>query len=82
MFFSGDILTDDEVAITNERQKACLNEAAASLSHVLDAIRNDMPEDFLSIDLMGAYGALSRILGEEVDEDLIDRIFQQFCLGK
>ena len=82
MFFSGDILTDDEVAITNERQKACLNEAAASLSHVLDAIRNDMPEDFLSIDLMGAYGALSGILGEEVDEDLIDRIFRQFCLGK
>ena len=41
-----------------------------------------MPEDFLSIDLMGAYGALSRILGEEVDEDLIDRIFETFCLGK
>jgi len=82
MFFSGDILTDDEVAITTERQKACLTEAEASLSHVLEAISADMPEDFLSIDLMGAYGALSRILGEEVDEDLIDRIFETFCLGK
>ena len=82
LFFSGDILTDDEVAITTERQKECLNEAEASLSHVVDALNDDMPEDFLSIDLMGAYGALSRILGEEVDEDLINRIFEQFCLGK
>ncbi|MBR7000103.1 MAG: tRNA uridine-5-carboxymethylaminomethyl(34) synthesis GTPase MnmE [Lachnospiraceae bacterium] len=82
MFFSGDILTDDEVAITAERQKECLYEAEASLSHVLEALSADMPEDFLSIDLMGAYGALSRILGEEVDEDLIDRIFETFCLGK
>ncbi|MBO7631688.1 MAG: ribosome biogenesis GTPase Der [Lachnospiraceae bacterium] len=82
MFFSGDILTDDEVAITAERQKECLNEAEASLSHVLEALSANMPEDFLSIDLMGAYGALSRILGEEVDEDLIDRIFETFCLGK
>ena len=39
-------------------------------------------EGLTSIDLMGAYGALSRILGEEVDEDLINRIFEQFCLGK
>ena len=82
MFFSGELLSDDEVAITTERQKECLFEALSSLEHVLDALQAGMPEDFLSIDLMGAYGALSRILGEEVDEDLINRIFEQFCLGK
>lgn len=82
MFFQGELLTDDEFAITSERQKECLNEALASLQNVLSSINDDMPEDFLSIDLMTAYGALSRILGEEVDEDLINTIFREFCLGK
>ena len=82
MFFNGELMSDDEFAITSERQKECLNEALASLQQVLSSISDDMPEDFLSIDLMTAYGALSRILGEEVDEDLINTIFREFCLGK
>ena len=45
-------------------------------------MNNHMPEDFLSIDLMNAYASLGRIIGEEVDDDLMDEIFQKFCLGK
>lgn len=82
LFFFGEVESDDEVAITSERQKQCLIEACESLRNVLSSIGDGMPEDFLSIDLMSAYGALSRILGEEVDEDLINRIFRDFCLGK
>ena len=40
------------------------------------------PEDFYSIDLMNAYKALGRIIGEEVDDDLVDEIFSKFCMGK
>lgn len=82
MFFKGELQADDEIAITSERQKECLVEARESLCNVLRSLEADMPEDFLSIDLMSAYGALSRILGEEVDEDLINTIFREFCLGK
>ena len=41
-----------------------------------------MPEDFYSIDLMSAYGSLGKIIGEEVEEDLINEIFTKFCMGK
>ena len=64
------------------RQKASLIEAEHSLRQVLDSIENQMPEDFYSIDLMNAYEELGRITGESVDEDLIDTIFREFCMGK
>ena len=41
-----------------------------------------MPEDFLSIDLMASYAALGEIIGEEVSDDLVDKIFSEFCMGK
>lgn len=82
MFFAGNLRADDEAVITSERHKECLRSAYDSLGKVLSSIEAGLPEDFYSIDLMGAYEALSRIVGEEVDEDLINRIFEQFCLGK
>ena len=42
----------------------------------------EMPEDFYSIDLMNAYEALGRIMGESVGEDLVNEIFSKFCMGK
>ena len=45
-------------------------------------MENDMPEDFYSIDLMQAYSSLGLIIGEEVDDDLVDEIFSKFCMGK
>ena len=41
-----------------------------------------MPEDFFSIDLMNAYEVLGTIIGEAVDEDLVNTIFKEFCMGK
>ena len=41
-----------------------------------------MPEDFLSIDLMDAYTSLGSVTGEDVGEDLINEIFEKFCMGK
>ena len=49
---------------------------------VSDSIDNAMPEDFYTVDLMDAYGALSRIVGQSVDEDLVNEIFSKFCMGK
>ena len=82
MFFNGDIDLNDEVYITNQRHKEALVEALDSMRLVRKSIDDDMPEDFYSIDLMSAYAALGRIIGEEVGDDLVEEIFSKFCIGK
>ncbi len=82
MFFKGEIKIQDEVMITNLRQKEAISEAIDSLHLVLNSIHDEMPEDFLTIDLMNAYGSLGKIIGEEIGEDLINEIFSKFCMGK
>ena len=82
MFFSGEIALNNEIFITNERQKFSLEEANRSLSQVCTSIENDMPEDFFSIDLMDAYESLGKIIGESLEEDLVNQIFSKFCMGK
>lgn len=82
MFFAGHLQEDDEVIITSERQKQDLLAAKRSLQEVMNSISMGMPEDFYSVDLTGAYESLGRILGEHMDEDIINRIFSEFCMGK
>ena len=82
MFYSGLIDKKEEVFITNLRHKQALLEAKESLEKVMDSLALDMPEDFYSIDLMNAYQMLGEIIGEAVDEDLVDTIFKEFCMGK
>ena len=82
MFFQGEVSFNDEVYITNIRQKNALQEALYSLQLVVQSIEDDMPEDFFSIDLMNAYQALGRMIGEEVEDDLVNEIFSKFCMGK
>lgn len=82
LFFRNEIVTDDEVCITSERHKECLINAKKSLEQVIESINNGMPEDFFTIDLMNAYSSLGKIIGEETDEDLINTIFREFCMGK
>jgi tRNA modification GTPase len=48
----------------------------------MDSINMNMPEDFMTIDLMSAYASLGEIIGEEISEDLADEIFSKFCMGK
>ena len=82
MFFQGELTFNDQVYITNARQKNLLKQAADSLERVKESIKMDMPEDFYSIDLTGAYDALGKIIGESSGEDVIDEIFGSFCMGK
>ena len=82
MFFKGDISFNHEVIITSMRHKEALLEAQESISMVKQSIEAGMPEDFYSIDLMNAYGALGKIIGEEVGDDLVNEIFEKFCMGK
>ncbi|MBQ6442247.1 MAG: tRNA uridine-5-carboxymethylaminomethyl(34) synthesis GTPase MnmE [Lachnospiraceae bacterium] len=82
VFFQGNISFNDELIVTNVRQKESLRKTKESLSRVLESIEAGMPEDFYSVDLMDAYGELGRIIGEKVEEDLVNEIFAEFCMGK
>lgn len=82
MFFKGEITLNEDIYITNERHKNELERAYQSLRLVKQSIRDEMPEDFYTIDLMNAYEALGRIIGENVEEDLVNKIFKEFCMGK
>ena len=82
MFFQGQITFNDEIYITNIRQKTALQEAMDSLLLVKQSIEDGMPEDFYSIDLMSAYESLGRMIGESVEDDLVEEIFSKFCMGK
>ena len=82
MFFTGEVTFNDEVYITNIRHKTALQEAMNSLNLVVQSIMDGMPEDFYSIDLMNAYEELGSIIGEAVEDDLVNEIFSKFCLGK
>ena len=82
MFFNGEIETNEEIYITNLRHKNLLREALESLKLVKGGIETGVSEDFLTIDMMNAYEKLGLIIGEEVEDDLADRIFEKFCMGK
>ena len=82
MFFHGDISSNDDLLITNERHKFLLQQAKKSLSLVQDSIALGMTEDFFAGDLMDAYESLGSIIGESVEDDLVNEIFSKFCMGK
>ena len=82
LFLSGEIDFNDEVMITNVRHKTAMSEALKSLSLVKQSIEDQMPEDFYSIDLMNAYEQLGTMIGESLEDDLVNEIFNKFCMGK
>lgn len=82
MFFHGDLMYNDEVFITNARHKEALQNTYDSLVQVQKSIEENMPEDFYTIDLMSAYEKLGSIIGEAVEDDLVNEIFSRFCMGK
>ncbi|MCR5453343.1 MAG: tRNA uridine-5-carboxymethylaminomethyl(34) synthesis GTPase MnmE [Lachnospiraceae bacterium] len=82
IFFKGKTFGDDDFYLTGEREKNELLNSVKSIDLVLDSIENEMSEDFLTIDLLDAYASLGRIIGEQIEDDLADRIFSEFCMGK
>ncbi len=82
LFHLGEIMDSNELFLTDEFQKTALRNTIHSLNLVLQSIEMGMSEDFYSIDLKNAYSSLGKIIGEEVEDDLVEEIFSRFCLGK
>jgi len=72
----------DDLLVTSLRHKNCLQRAATHLREVLTGAGSGVSLDILSIDLQEAWHALGEITGDAVAEDLLDRIFADFCIGK
>ena len=68
--------------VTNTRQQTCLSKAKASLEQALLASRLNELQDLISIDVKSAILALDELTGELITDEILDNIFEHFCIGK
>lgn len=80
--FSGEAIEEESVIVLQIRQQELILKAKNYLQSALKAMENGIPPDIVSIDLRLAQDAFSELLGENIDEDLLDNIFARFCIGK
>lgn len=78
----GQVDPGEGVMVTNIRHQKALTSARDSLREVLKTLQLGMPTDCVAIDLRNAWEKLGEISGDTLDEDIIDRIFSEFCIGK
>lgn len=81
LFFNGEVQSKDLI-ITNTRHKEALIRGKEHCIQALDALRNTLAIDLASIDIRNAWSSLGEITGDTLEEDIIDKIFSEFCLGK
>ncbi|MDP4146746.1 MAG: tRNA uridine-5-carboxymethylaminomethyl(34) synthesis GTPase MnmE [Bacillota bacterium] len=81
LFFKGEVKSKDLI-ITNVRHKEALIRAKENCTSALSALKNTFAIDLASIDIRNAWLCLGEITGDTLEEDLIDKIFKEFCLGK
>ncbi len=72
----------DTVLTINARQNATLQRAAQSLDRTLEALHNGSGLEIVSIELRDALHDLAEVIGETTNEDILTRLFQNFCIGK
>lgn len=82
LFIQDKISYNEDIYITNARQQQALVDTAESLNQLREGIESGVPEDLYSIDLYNAYESLGKIIGETVEDDIVDKIFKDFCMGK
>lgn len=82
LFFSQGLEIKDAAFLTNIRHKRALDLALQALESAREGVGQEIPADFISIDLKNALDYLGEITGETLDEEIINQIFSQFCLGK
>lgn len=81
MFFKGEISTNN-IIITNTRHKEALLRAYECVESAIDTLNHTFAIDLASIDIRNAWTFLGEITGDSLEENIIDKIFKDFCLGK
>lgn len=82
MFYKGDVEINSDVVINNVRHKNQLEKARINIKSVIEDIKENVPIDCLEVDLKNCWENLGEISGDTIGEDILDRIFSEFCIGK
>ncbi|HZX21269.1 MAG TPA: tRNA uridine-5-carboxymethylaminomethyl(34) synthesis GTPase MnmE [Clostridia bacterium] len=82
MVYQGEVKAKDSMLVTNVRHKNALERALKSIKDGIKAIKEQLPLDFIEVDIRDTWEALGEITGDTVGEDLLDHIFENFCIGK
>lgn len=75
-------LQSEELILTNVRHKICIENVIKALGSAIKSIDNNMSGEFISLDLRNAINHLGEITGEVTNEEILNNIFQNFCIGK
>ena len=82
LFFAGSLETGDLTYVSNARHIALLGQALKAINDAIAAIEMGTPVDLVQIDFTKAWELLGEIIGETIQDDLLNQLFSQFCLGK
>lgn len=82
LVFKGKVSATEEEIITNARHREVLINAKKHMESVIEAIEKGYSEDLITIDVNGALNEIGKITGETATEDVINQIFERFCVGK
>ena len=82
IFETNDLDFENELIITNERHKLLLKESVDFLNRAKSQILNGAPIDIVEIVIKSATRTLGQIIGADVSQDVVNKIFEKFCLGK
>lgn len=82
MFFAGNMSVSDTAIVSNARHVQALQLAIDHLDGAINTLEGGLPGDFVVIDLRSSWEHLGKITGDTIEDDILDQIFSQFCLGK
>ena len=78
----GELVVGESPIVTNARHQEALRRASEGLDYAIESLENGMPPDLVAVDLRISLDGLGDIVGKTTTEDILDRIFSQFCVGK
>ena len=78
----GEFVVGESPIVTNARHQEALRRASEGLGYAIESLENGMPPDLVAVDLRISLDGLGDIVGKTTTEDILDRIFSQFCVGK
>lgn len=82
MFYGGEVEIQSDTVITNIRHKNQLIKSLDNITQVIEDIKRNVPIDCIEVDLKNCWENLGEISGDTIGEDILDKIFSEFCIGK
>lgn len=82
LFYEGEVVQKSDVLVTNVRHRDLIGKAIESMERVLNDYTMGIPIDCLEVDVKSTCKILGEITGETIEDDVLDKIFKEFCVGK